>query len=139
MIGEYSQYSLTELDYALRHDDHAEINELLMGHSVRKVTDDHLELDDGTLLKIVPNEGGCACSAGDYDLTHLEGSPNVITSVEHVVDDVERPSGYGSYTRYRVYVVAFEDRINLWSVDGDDGNGYYGTGYMIFVRPPMER
>src|SRR5213075_1191427 len=66
-----------------------------------------LTLDDGTKVLVLPNQGGCACSAGDYELTHLATVDNVITSVrlaeEHPPDqdDFIEPD-----TCYRIYVVA---------------------------------
>ena len=34
---------------------------------------------------------------------------------------------------YRIFVLAEDTRIKLLEVSGDDGNGYYGTGYWIEV------
>lgn len=106
------------------------ITDLLMGHSVTVAGDALLRLDDGTELEIIPNQGGCACSAGDYDLTALNGIENIITRVELVDEDTDQ------YTErsYKIFVYAGDERVNLISVDGDDGNGYYGTGYEIRVK-----
>lgn len=40
-------------------------------------------------------------------------------------------------TVYKIFVIACEERINILSVAGDDGNGYYGTGYEIYVKFPQ--
>ena len=124
--------TLTEVS----HSEEDKIRELFVGRRVEKVADDHLRLDDGTLLRVVPNEGGCACSAGDYELTALNGVDNVITSVELVDEKLNPDDKYGEAYAYRVFVFADNERINLLSVEGDDGNGYYGTGYSILVRRP---
>jgi hypothetical protein len=112
--------------------DAEKISNLLMGRTVTKVADDRLILDNGTELLLVGNDGGCACSAGCYDLTELNGVDNVITSV--VLDN--RPDG--DYTpgdgTYRIFVFANNERINLATFTGTDGNGYYGTGYTIHVK-----
>lgn len=126
--------SLAELDQ----NDAGGIRDLFLGHSVEKVTDDHLRLDDGTLLRVVPNSGGCSCGAGDYELADLNGCPNVITKVEVVTEDTgpvdeDGWAGEDPHT-YRVFVYAENQRVNLLTVEGDDGNGYYGTGYSILVR-----
>jgi hypothetical protein len=98
-----------------------------------------LVLDNGTEVFIRPNEGGCACSAGDYDLEHLASVDNVITSVR-VADEQAPPDEYGYQSEdahaYRIYVVADAIEVNVLSVEGDDGNGYYGTGYELFVIHP---
>ena len=120
----------------IHHSEKDRIRDLLMGKSVSKIAEDHLELSDGTVVKVLPNEGGCICSAGDYYLKALNESPNVITNVEF---DYEP---HGDHDRiyedgwYRVFVVAFEERINLFNIEGNDGNGYYGTGYSLLVRLP---
>lgn len=120
----------------LHWDDMGAIRDLLTGHSVAKVAEDHLQLDDGTMLRIVPNDGGCSCGAGDYELANLNGCDNVITNVEFDYSpggvDYDRCDGAGYY---RIYVYAGHEKISLLSVEGDDGNGYYGTGYWILVRP----
>lgn len=93
-----------------------------------------LELDDGTVVYVSPNRGGCACSAGDYDLTHLASVDNVITSVRTSEDRSD--DRYGEAATYRIFVVADATEINVVTVEGDDGNGYYGTGYELFVTRP---
>lgn len=115
------------------HGDHDAIRALLLGRKVHKVADDHLLLDNGTVLRVVPNEGGCSCGAGDYYLTDLNDVDNVITNVEFVDepdDDWEADGGY-----YEIFVVAEDKHIRLMRVEGTDGNGYYGTGYRVLVRP----
>lgn len=116
-------------------DDKQRITDLLMGRKVTKVADDQLRLDDGTTLTLHGNEGGCACSAGDYDLTELNGTDNVITRVEFEDNpDSDWDSQANGY--YKIFVYAGHDRINLATFEGSDGNGYYGTGYEIHVSQP---
>jgi hypothetical protein len=111
--------------------DKQEITDLLTGRKVVKVADDTLRLDDGRVLRLVGNDGGCACSAGCYDLTALNGVDNVITKVEFEDSpsgDDEEGEGF-----YKIFVFADNERINLATFEGSDGNGYYGTGYAIHV------
>lgn len=89
-----------------------------------------LTLDDGRELFVVPNVGGCSCGAGDYALTGLERVDNIITRVDF---EEEEHDGYGEERTYRIFVLAGHEKINLLSVHGDDGNGYYGTGYELVV------
>lgn len=109
------------------------IENLLLGQKVIAVDDDHMELDNGTVIRVIPNDGGCACSAGDYWLESLVECDNIITHVEvdceTVGDDKYEPD-----LSYRIYVVAEDTRINLLDIRGNDGNGYYGTGYRMMVR-----
>ena len=132
---------------ALDETEQAEIEALLMGHKVTKVDGEHLMLDNGTVIKAIGHDGGCACSAGCYDLSVLNGVDNIITKVEFDY----RPAGDGDYPMkagrthpddpeeewtgfYRVFVYADNQQINLMQFDGSDGNGYYGTGFGLLVR-----
>ena len=121
-------------DAVLFETDIVKIRTLLVGHKVEKVADDHLMLDNGTVLRLEGNEGGCSCGAGDYFLTKLNGCDNIITNVE-----VEEKTGGDDYgtdeSVYRIFVFA-EDKHLLAEFEGYDGNGYYGTGFNIAVRYP---
>jgi hypothetical protein len=110
------------------------IADLLMGHSVTVAGESVLRLDDGTELEVIPHEGGCACSAGDYELKALNGIENIITRVELDNDDADPVDERDR--SYRIFVYAGDQKVNLVQIDGDDGNGYYGTGYEIRVRRP---
>jgi hypothetical protein len=111
--------------------DEKQITDLLMGHSVAVAGEGILRLDNGTELEIIPNEGGCVCGAGDYELAALNGIENVITRVDFETEDIDTDMGDLSY---RIFVYAGDQRVNLLSVDGSDGNGYYGTGYEIRIK-----
>ena len=120
-------------DAVLFETDLVKIHTLLVGHKVEKVADDHLMLDNGTVLRLEGNEGGCSCGAGDYFLTELNGCDNVITNVEidvHPGSDYTEREGY-----YSIFVFA-EHKQLLAEFEGSDGNGYYGTGFNIAVRYP---
>lgn len=141
----------------------ARLRELLVGKSIVSAElrderpDPHtagptgfLTLSDGTVLKVWGNEGGCSCEAGDYPLTNLNGCENVITNV--TVE--EQPAGYeiacavcgetGCWTHedtngfYRIFVWAEEERVNIASFEGHDGNGHYGTGWWLTVETDTE-
>ncbi len=130
----------------ISHDDERETEKLLLGRRIvsfeygkyRPINGAYgdatgkFTLDNGTEVYVHPNEGGCACSAGDYELDHLAKVDNIITSVRL---DVERMYGEDAKS-YRIYVVADAVEINAVQVDGDDGNGYYGTGYDLTVVVP---
>jgi hypothetical protein len=129
--------------YLTENDDDA-TRDLLLGRRITAVklgaeagddaqVDGQLTLDDGTVVDVVPNDGGCSCGAGDYVLTHLATVDNVITDVRLAVD--EGSDGEAAKT-YRIFVYAGNEEINVMTVDGDDGNGYYGTGYALHVKHP---
>jgi hypothetical protein len=91
-----------------------------------------LTLDDDTRIYAKGNEGGCSCDAGDYPLAHLASVDNVITTVRF--DDHPGGDGHADYDGwYRIFVVADAVEVNIASFEGSDGNGYYGTGYTLYV------
>ena len=137
------------------------LRELLIGRSVvnARVSDEPperyatgptglLTMDDGTVLKVWGNDGGCACTAGCYPLALLNGSAGVITNVD--VEDHPADDGTPSVCAecgekvwncghaegwYRIFVVTeAKGRSLLASFEGTDGNGYYGTGWWLNVE-----
>lgn len=115
----------------LYHYQQEQIKDLLLGRTVTKVADNSLILDDGTILRIHPNEGCGGCSSGWYDISELNDCPvNAIMNVEF--SEEEQENGYDDYV-YRIFVLAENQRIKLLEVEGSDGNGYYGSGYWIEI------
>lgn len=90
-----------------------------------------LVLDDGTVLFLAGNDGGCVCGAGDYPLAKVAKVDNVITNawVEQNPDCDDSP-GDGVY---RIFVFADGVETAVAEFAGSDGNGYYGTGFMLSV------
>ena len=127
-----------KFDYVLDETDEKEIARLLIGRSVVEADSElgYMVLDDGTRLMVVGNDGCGGCCSGWYEVKGIAEVRNAITSVETDVRIV--PDTYGEDKVYRIYVVADGIRTELLNVSGSDGNGYYGTGYEIFVTLPKE-
>ena len=125
-----------KVEKTLREYDEEAIEKLLLYKSVTKASEDTLVLSDGTELTIVPNDGGCSCGAGDYYIKELNGCENMITGVLFDKKEEDESFYYGN-TTYQIFVYAENKKINLLSVEGDDGSGYYGTGYRIDVCFPQ--
>lgn len=132
-MSRYNDDRYTELDQY----DEDQIRELLIGHSITKVSDYTMKLDDGTILEIEPNEGCGGCSNGYYELEELNEVDNVITAVEFE-DIYESADRFSSSQIYQIFVLAESQKIKILDVRGDDGNGYYGTGYRIWVKKPKK-
>lgn len=120
--------------------DKKQITELLVGRKVTKIESDTLLLNNGRVLTLAGNVGGCSCGSGDYELTELNGVDNVITAVEFVDspsgDDYDDDDSYVGPGHYKIFVFADNQKINLATFEGNDGSGYYGTGYSIEVQVP---
>lgn len=108
------------------------IKQMLIGHSIEKVNENTLKLDNGIELEFYGNEG-CICGAGDYDITELNDCKNIITNVEFEETRLNNDN-WGEEYSYKIFVYAENKKIKLLQCDGDDGNGYYGTGYHIKIK-----
>lgn len=114
-------------------DDEKEIRQLLIGHKVKVISNNGqlaiLELDNGIHLEVEANEGCLGCGSGDYSINNINNVDNVITNVEFECKQM------GEYedALYQIFVFCEDTRINLLDVEGNDGNGWYGTGYTITV------
>lgn len=86
-----------------------------------------LTLDNGVELITIGNEGCGGCGNGWYDLNDLNTCHNAITDVQCLTED---ESSDGSY---HIFVFAEDRIIDCVSYNGYD-NGYYGTGYRLYVR-----
>lgn len=119
-------------------DEEEKIKELLMYRKIVKVDEDTLYLDNGVELQVLPNEGCGGCSNGWYGIEELNGCDNAITDVEFECDRINPDDKWSEEYSYKIFVFAEDTKIKIVQVDGDDGNGYYGTGYSIRVKLPNE-
>lgn len=114
----------------IEYDDAKEIKDLFVGRKIVSADKDQstMTLDNGTVLKIVPNQGSC-CSSGDYWLKDVAGFDNAIMNVEVI------ESTNDNYTLYSIFVYTegIETAKEVAIIEGDDGNGYYGSGFTINV------
>ena len=109
-----------------------QVKQLLFGRKIVQVEkqgdqDAILTLDNGVQLVTVGNEGCGGCGNGWYYLDELNTCDNAITKVECVVDTDE----YGEDI-YHIFVYTEDQKINSLQYSGGD-NGYYGTGYDLYV------
>lgn len=108
-----------------------EVTELLLNRTVTRVDTETLVLDDGQVLKVRGNDGCGGCSAGNYEVTALNDCPvNAIMDVQLV----EETDPQNELTTYRLFVLAQDERIELVTCEGSDGNGLYGTGFWVEVE-----
>ena len=114
--------------------DSDDLSPVLAGRYVTKVDGDTLTLDDGTLLAFEGNEGCGWCYSGNYGLTELfqRGTPTArIMSAE--VKTTQLGDDEYDDTRYTLFVIVDDERLPLAEFEGNDGNGYYGSGFHVTV------
>lgn len=107
-----------------------EIKDLLLYRKIIKAEylDDQqamLTLDNGVQIFTVGNEGCGGCGNGWYYLQELNSCDNVITNVECTCD--------GDEEIYSIFVFAEDQMIECVRYEGYD-NGYYGTGFEVYVK-----
>lgn len=129
------------------HEEEEKINSALVGRKIVKVSEEQhrtyewedtintgmLHLDDGTKLRVIPNEGCGGCSAGWYELKALNECDNVITRAEVQEKKIDPDDDWDEERIYTLFVYAEDRRLPVAVVEGDDGNGYYGTGFELQV------
>lgn len=87
-----------------------------------------LTLDNGVEIITVGNEGCGGCGNGWFYLDELNKCENAITNVEYCIDG----DGYDDVV-YKLFVFAEDKKINCLQYSGYD-NGYYGTGFDVYVK-----
>lgn len=113
------------------YDENDKIKSILVGRKIVKADSNVLTLDSGTQLFIHPNEGGCVCGAGDYELDNINKFDNVITDAEIKVTDLDK---WDDEKLYQLFVYSGGISTSVADIRGNDGNGYYGTGFVITVK-----
>ena len=132
---------------SINHSEEREINDLFVGRKVVEVDESRalIILDNGTEVHVVPNDGCGGCPSGYYEIKHL----NMIKESDHVITAVsvkeennsteEERYNESDVTVYQLAVyasgVSSDDGVstNLVEISGSDGNGYYGTGFVLEV------
>lgn len=87
-----------------------------------------LTLDNGMEIITVGNEGCGGCGNGWFYLDELNKCENAITNVECCIEG----DGYDDIV-YKLFVFAEDKKINCLQYSGYD-NGYYGTGFDLYVK-----
>jgi hypothetical protein len=93
-----------------------------------------LTLDNGVVLEVEANEGGCSCGAGDYFLRSANTVDNVITNALVTATPTDPDDEWNEDWAYSIFVFTAHEALAAIEIDGSDGNGYYGTGFSLRVR-----
>lgn len=111
-----------------------DLSPVLAGRYVTKVDGDTLTLDDGTVLEFEGNVG-CDCGSGTYDLTELfqRGTPTARIMSADVATRLTDEDDEYSDAIYTLFVIVDDERLPLAEFEGNDGNGYYGSGFQVTV------
>ena len=114
--------------------DDDDLSPILAGRYVVEAGDDAITLDDGTVLEFEGTEG-CTCGSGTYDLTELfqRGTPTArIMSADVTTRRTDEDDEYSDVI-YTLFVIVDDERLPLAEFEGNDGNGYYGSGFHVTV------
>ena len=117
--------------------------QLLRGRYVTSVEGSVITLDDGTELYIYGNEGCGGCSSGWYWLeeTFKQGTRKARIMSAYVAYGEDRTEDEPARSVYTIFVMVDGNphQLPLATIRGDDGNGYYGTGFTLTAtiqKPP---
>lgn len=117
--------------------------QLLRGRYVTSVEGSIITLDDGTELHIYGNEGCGGCSSGWYWLeeTFKQGTRKARIMSAYVAYGEDRTEDEPARSVYTIFVMVDGNphQLPLATIRGDDGNGYYGTGFTLTAtiqKPP---
>lgn len=114
--------------------DSDDLSPVLAGRYVVEAGDDTITLDNGLVLEFEGNEG-CTCGSGAYDLTKLfqRGTPTArIMSADVIVSLTDEDDEYSDVV-YTLFVIVDDERLPLAEFKGNDGSGYYGSGFRVTV------
>lgn len=120
---------------------------LLRGRYVTSIDNDVITLDNGIELHIWGNDGCMNCTNGSYWLEQVFKRGSSKARIMSAYVDCDEDDGNPS-TVYTIFVIVDGNphHLPLATVRGDDGNGYYGTGFTLTAtietpprRPPRSR
>lgn len=117
-------------------EDADKVSEVLVGRRIVAADEGEatLTLDNGDVLRVLPNEGCGGCSSGWFALSSLADCDNVITRVE-CQDGETAPDEWGCADEV-LSIFVFAEGMSpkmVIEVTGSEGNGYYGRGFDIEV------
>ena len=112
-----------------------QIRDLFLGKTIVSVGENsdgaEIVLSTGETVTLVPNSGCWGCSSGNFWVEDIIKVENVITGVKAV-----ETNDTGA-TEFELFVytegIGGETPEKVFTVRGDTGNGYYGTGYVLKV------
>lgn len=115
--------------------DSDDMSPVLAGRYVVEAGDDAITLDDGTVLEFEGNEGCGWCCSGNYGLTELfqRGTPTARIMSADVTTRLTDEDDEYSDVIYTLFVIVDDERLPLAEFEGNDGNGYYGSGFHVTV------
>lgn len=113
--------------------DNDDLTPVLAGRYVTKVDGDTLTLDNGLMLEFEGNEGCSWCGSGTYGLTELfqRGTPTARIMSADVTTRLTDEDDEYSDVIYTLFVIVDDERLPLAEFEGNDGNGYYGSGFQV--------
>lgn len=117
--------------------------QLLRGRYVTSIEGSIITLDDGTELHIYGNEGCGGCSSGWYWLeeTFKQGTRKARIMSAYVAYSEDKSEDEPARSIYTIFVLVDGNpsQLPLATIRGNDGNGYYGTGFTLTAtiqKPP---
>lgn len=112
----------------------AELQELIIGHSIAKVNGTCLTLDNGVELHFKDKDECCAW--WEVEFKDITSSNNIITRIKLKSRENDDDCGL---TRYSIVLLAKNRKIGEIEVEGSEGSGWYVDTYELEVIYPDEK
>ena len=106
------------------------LNKELVGQRIYKITNNTIELENGTILTIDPNKGCDVCNAGWAEMNITPSNPYFDAAVMNV--EYKDMSNKRSDS-FKIFIyMADNSSVTMNGNNGND-NGYYGSGFWVSV------
>lgn len=106
------------------------LNKELVGQRIYKITDNTIELENGTILTIDPNKGCDVCDAGWAEMNITTSNPYFDAAVMNVeykdTDDIRSDS-------FKIFIYMADNTFITMEGNNGNDNGYYGSGFWVSV------
>ena len=106
------------------------LNKELVGQRIYKITNNTIELENGTILTIDPNKGCDVCDTGWAEMNIVPSNPYFDAAVMNV--EYKDMSNKRSDS-FKIFIYMTDN--SSVTMDGNNGNdnGYYGSGFWVTV------
>lgn len=115
----YNGYKLSEM-----------LNKELVGQRIYKITNNTIELENGTILTIDPNKGCDVCNAGWVEMNITPSNPYFDAAVMNV--EYKDMSNKRSDS-FKIFIYMTDNSSVTMNGNNGNDNGYYGSGFWVSV------
>lgn len=118
-LKNYSGYELSEM-----------LSKELVGERIKKITNDTIELKNGTIFTIEPNKGCDICGAGWAEMNIVTNNPHLDAAVMNVK---YKDTNDECMDSFKIFIYMTNKSSVTMSGNNGNDNGFYGSGFWVDV------